>query len=600
MSFRRTIIIAILLALLTPVTLALLSGCDSTPEQPNFSNPFDPNGPNGGDPFDLTASLGDTNITLIWNNIQGYDLATYDVWHSLNFFDFYSSLGSVEVPTTDQVFFTYENPDPTAHHYFKIQAIDSQGHFTLTSHIVPATATTLARVVVGDGDNQVESRYINIRMNVTSGDSLRVSQSGHPDSEVVLPADESGAPVFLNWDLGPISDNDTTLTINVVVQNSTHLGDTNRVELDANFKPSLGLVQGGTKVAQLFPPLKLGTEGVISMRFADSLENLPDADWIDAAPTYDQYQLVDSANRQAIHAEFLGDFGFSFYRVLNVRADLLTDVTFLLDLAPDHISDVTDITAISNANATLMRFGESLDFTGVPWVAYADTTIITISSEPGRKSIYAQYRNDFADSPILTDYVVHLVQPVEVAITAPADGDIVVGGSFLRVQGTATSPSGIAPVDSVKFDGGDGFVHVSGTNNWSYMWEIPRFEIDTNHTIRARAWADGASTTTTMDVTVSQLVIGISSPAEDDTLSSDADIEISGFSFPVTGGAAIDSVVVDVGGVRALATGTGPWTYLWHAVAVGSITETSIEAVVYAGGDQQSASRTFHLAPPAP
>ena len=600
MSLRRTIIVTILLSLLIPTALSLLSGCDSTPDEPEFNNPFDPNGPNAGDPFELVATLGDTNITLLWNNIHGYDLVSYEVMHSLNFFENFFSIGTVEVPTLDIVNFTYQDPDPTSSHYFKIQAYDSQGNFTLTSHIVPASATTTARVVIGDGSNQIESRQINIRINVTNGDSLRISQSGHPDSEVVLPADESGDPTFLPWDLGPVDSNDTTLTILVMVQNGASLGDTSIVDLDVNFSPTLGLVQGGTKVAQLYPPLKMDTEGVVSMRFADSLENLENSSWVDPAPTYDQYQLVDTANPQGIHAEFLSDFGFSIFRLLTVRADLLTDVSFSLNLPADHITDVSTVQGICDANATLMRFNESLDFTSTPWITYSDTTTITISPEPGEKTIYAQFRNDFADSPILTDYVIHLVQPVEVAITAPAENDILNGGTILRIQGTATAPSGTAPVDLVMFDGGEGFIAATGTSNWSYMWEIPRFDADTNLTIRARAWAGDDSVTTTMNVVVSQLVIGINSPAEGDTVVSDTDVEISGFAFPVTGGAAIDSVVVEVDGVRGVAEGTQAWSFDWRVGVFEEVTEVVIGAVVYAGGGEHPTTQTIVVTPVVP
>lgn len=588
MSLRRTLIIAILLALLTPVALTLLSGCDSTPDAPVFNNPFDPNGPNGGDPFELLATLGDTSITLVWNNIFGYDLASYDVMHSQHLFEDFFSIGTVEVSEQPVVTFTYLDPDPTAYHYFMIQAYDTQGNFTQTSHIVPTEVSTPARVVVNEGSGQVPSRHINIRINVTTGDSLRINQSGHPDSEVVIAADDTGAPVSLPWDLGSVDNNDTTLTINVVVQNNTNVGDTNQVELDVNFSPTFVLAQGGTKVAELFPPLTIGNEGVVSMRFAQTEEALANQVWIDGASEYSSFELANTVNTQPIHAEFLGDFGFSYFRQLNVRADLMTEATFQLLLPSDHISEVSTIKGVSSANATFMRFNESLDFTGTPWTAYSDTTTIILSPEPGEKTIYAQYRNDFADSPILTDYVIHLLQGVEVAITAPSQNDFLPGGHIFQVLGTATSPSATNPVTLVKFDGGDGFMDVEGTENWSVSWDIPRFETNTDLTIRARAWAGTDSVTTLMDVIVTQLVVGISSPAAGDTLISGDDVEISGYAFAATGGAAIDSVVVEIDGNSGVAAGTGPWAFDWVVGSVTEEAEVAINATVYAGSTQHT------------
>ncbi len=597
MSLRRTLIIAFLLALLIPTSLAILSGCDSTPEAPVYDNPFDPDGANGGDPFDLIATLGDTNITLVWNNIADYDLASYKVLHSLSYQGEFSELGIVEVPELAVATFNYEDPDPTSTHYFKIQAYDSQGYYTLTSHIVPASATTLARVVIDEGSGKLESRHINIRINVTTGDSLRINQSGHPDSEVVLAADDTGAPVSLPWDLGLVDSNDTTLTISVAVQNGNTLGEANDVELDVDFTPTLTLSQGGTKVAHLFPPLTISSDAVIAMRFSDTSEGLAELPWLAGGTEYAGFELANTVNRQFIFAEFLSDFGFSFTRQLYVKADLMDDATFSLVLSSDHISEVRTIKALSNANATQMRFNESLDFTNTPWVAYSDTTTIILSPESGEKTIYAQYRNDFADSPIYTDYVVHLLQPVEVSITAPFEGDFVPGGQVFQILGTALSPSAIDTVTLVEFDGGDGFVDVVGTENWAVAWDVPRFEADTDFTIRARAWAGTESMTTTMNVVVTQLVVGITTPAEGDTLVSGSNVEISGVAFASAMGAAVDSVVVEIDGDSGVAEGTGPWTYDWVVGAVAEETEVLVFATVFAGSTQQSTQTQILITP---
>ena len=93
---------------------------------------------------------------------------------------------------------------------------------------------------------------------------------------------------------------------------------------------------------------------------------------------------------------------------------------------------------------------------------------------------------------------------MDVAITAPLDGDLVPSDLSLQVRGTAIAASGTAAVDSVKFDSGDGlgFVDVTGTDNWTFMWAVPSVLEDTEHALRARAWASGDSVTTTVSVTL--------------------------------------------------------------------------------------------------
>jgi hypothetical protein len=48
----------------------------------------------------------------------------------------------------------------------------------------------------------------------------------------------------------------------------------------------------------------------------------------------------------------------------------------------------------SVAAATEMRFGESPDFSGVPWRAWTPATEYTFSL-PGVKLVYGQFRNDW-------------------------------------------------------------------------------------------------------------------------------------------------------------------------------------------------------------
>jgi hypothetical protein len=59
-------------------------------------------------------------------------------------------------------------------------------------------------------------------------------------------------------------------------------------------------------------------------------------------------------------------------------------------------------------------------------------------------------------------------------------------------------------VDSVKFDAGDGegFLLADGTENWTFNWSIPAVAEETARVIRARAWADGDSVTTSLSVTL--------------------------------------------------------------------------------------------------
>ncbi len=500
MSIRR---IPLLLLLLTLGALALVGGCETKPTEPSYGNLFDPDGPDGGDPFHLVATYGSGKINLVWTHPEGYGITSYDVLQSPTYFGEYFSIAPVTPPTEGIAFFAWDGAEPNSTNFFKIQAYDSDGNHTATSHIAPVSLTTPALVFVNDNNvRSTATRHIELHITVSEGDSLRLSQGSQPTTETVIAAGDSGVAVSLDWDLGEAADNDTTMVVNVVTQLGVSLGDTNKVRMDVDFAPSLGLKIGGTRIGALRPDLKIPTTGMLNMRFAASEEELADQIWLPALGTYNQYQLEDTTAPQTIYAEFLGDFGFSIIDDLTVTADLLEDPGFYLALPEDHITEQSTVMGICDAVATQMRFSESLDFSGVTWQAYRDTAMINLSEGAGQKVIYGQFRNDFAQSGILTDYAIYLSQPLAIGFTAPAENDTITGGTILLVQGLTTAPNGSTPVDSVKVNLGEDWVDTWGTTNWRYTWTTPVVEEITDVVLRARAWAAGDSATSVRNVTM--------------------------------------------------------------------------------------------------
>ncbi|PID78606.1 hypothetical protein CSB20_14310 [bacterium DOLZORAL124_64_63] len=479
----------------------LMTGCESKPTAPVMDNRFDPHGPQATHPFDLTAYYSNGTITLTWRQTPEFGIVNYDVQHSTTYSGEFFSIGTVEASANETAFFIWEDVPPTSDHFFKIQAFDAGGNYTNTDIVTPVSLSTPAVVVVGDdNDRHVASRNVVLNIFVTEGDSLRISQDGAPGRETVVAAAPAGAAKSVAWDLGEAPANDTVMHVNVVVQNGTSLGDTNKVNLTVDFTPTLALAGGGTRIASRQPTFQIPSDGMVSMRLADSEENLAAQDWITPQPSYNLYQLADTTAPQTIYAEFLSDFGFSVLDDLTVTADLLEDAAFHLDLPADHITSQRTVQAINSAVATQMRFSESLDFHGVDWEAYQETAPITLSADAGQKVIYGQFRNDFSQSGILTDFAIYLSQPVAIAFTAPAAGDTLTGGGTLQIMGTTTAPSGSAPVDSVKIDTGDGWTDAVGIATWSHSWTSPVVTEITDVSLRARAWAAQDSATAVLNL----------------------------------------------------------------------------------------------------
>ncbi len=503
MPFRRITIALFLTALGLAGTLAFLAGCEKSPSAPVFDNPFDPQGPDSGNPLHLTATLGNSSILLSWTQPQGFNIAYYELSHSFNYFSDFLPIGSVEHSDAAFGSFSYENPEPTTTHSVKIQAFDADGNFTNLTDQSPVSRPTPPRVVVGDGSGSTATRNVTLQVTVSTGDTLRISNDRDFAVETRVPVAVAGQPQDIPWVLGEAAGNDTTLVVRVLAFPSSGVADTAVVRLTVDFAPAFTVAGNPPTVSSRELVLDIPLEGVISMRFAASEDGLPSQLWIPAAPSV-PYTLANSANQQEIWGQFLGDFDFTATVSLTVVPDLLQETSFALDLPEDHITDESTVTVLAAAAATEMRFSESLDFSSVPWTAYADTSLLALSPAPGRKVIYGQFRNDWAESAILTDYVIYLSQPVDVVILAPAEGDTVPAATPLLVTGIATGSSGTAPVDSVKFDAGDGegFRPVTGTDSWSFMWDVPAVTADTAVALRARAWAAGDSVTTSATVTV--------------------------------------------------------------------------------------------------
>ncbi len=184
-------------------------------------------------------------------------------------------------------------------------------------------------------------------------------------------------------------------------------------------------------------------------------------------------------------------------------------------------------------------------------------------------------------------------------IFAPVEGDIVVGGSTLLTRGTAAPGTEAAAVDLVQLDLGDGlgFREVIGLDNWQLNWNVPTFTTDTEVIIRARAYAEDLEVTDSVTVTVTQLAVNIIDPLDGASVLGGEPLAINGDASGILGGAALDSVVVDIGAEHLVASGTTAWDTTWLAPSVGADTPVDIIATAWAGGESVSSTISVTVVP---
>ncbi len=592
-TFRKLLAIAFVLALGVPVVFSLLPGCDSSPSEPVYENPFDPLGPDAGDPLQVRATaFNDTTVRLIWNQPQGLGITKYIISSSAYRDSGWGVIGEKEhtsKPTTD---YSYHDAASTSTTWYRIQAFTAT-EFTITAYAMPDSATTGPRVIVGTGFGHTATRFTKLEITVTKGDMVRIAlDSTFTESLVTVPAGAPGYPLKLTYDIGPAAGNNETRTLYVVSFSNGFESVPSVQTIRVDFKPAFTVISDPKTLATRTVDLTIPTEGVLNMRFFAELADTATTPWVPVSDTYVGYQLSDSANKQTIYGQFQGDFGFNSLVEHKVTPDLLTSITFKLILPEDHVTDESTVRGVSAAVATHLRYSESADFTSAPWVTYSDTLSISLSPQPGHKVIYVQYLNDWTQSGTLTDYAIHVTQPAEVSFWAPLEGDVILGGTSFQVRGASTVGSGDGTVFLVKFDPGDGggFVIVEGTETWSHIWNVPSFTTDTPLIIRAQAWygpsADNLETVTTaITVTVTQLAVTITEPVDGANLTGNKLAKFTGTAAGVLGGAPLDSVTIDIGEDHFPASGTGNWSANWEAPLWDADSTLTLAATVWAGGD---------------
>ena len=587
----RTLPLLWTLALTAAALFGLLAGCEKSADRQHLDNPFDPAGPLGGDGLQIRAIASPNQIVLTWNQPQNMGISEYILYKSESPNGPTEQLAIVAQTTATTGSYIYSYPDPTRTLWFRAQAFTAGGDFTITSLAVPASAAVGPTIIVGDTVSSLATRYPEFAVTVGFGDSLLIGFDDDYSDSIRVPVAGPDLPTVFSLDLGAATAADTFV---LHVKSWDSLGESlpTVMRLPVTFAPRQRVI--GASPLQLIRrviDLSIPATGVVQMRFAASTAALAAAPWVPGAAIYEDYELSDSANSQDIWGEFVSDFGFSTTNKLTVRPDLLGSATFKLLLPSNRVVSTRYLVAQSTAKATQLRISESPNFAAVPWQTYADTLTFEISAAEGTKTIYAQYRNDWAESAILTDFCTYVAQGADVRIFAPGEGDVVVGGSTLQVRGTASAGTGFANLDSVRVDFGDGlgFREVVGTENWQLNWNVPVFAADTPLVLRARAWADSVVVTDVVNVTVTQLAVAILSPLDGASVAGGSTVTISGTAVGELGGAPVDSVVVDVGGLHFTPTGTATWTASWPVPAVGVDTPADIVATAWAAG--QSASR---------
>jgi hypothetical protein len=225
----------------------------------------------------------------------------------------------------------------------------------------------------------------------------------------------------------------------------------------------------------------------------------------------------------------------------------------------------------------------------------------------GDQTVYAQFRNHWFLSGIISETVTVSGAVLDVAFTTPLDGDPVSGGNPTELSGRAGPLPDRFAFTALDIHLGDGWQSLPPDTTWEATWDAPRFEVDTPRRLGIRAIAEHDSTGESIEgvqwieVTVSQLTVSITEPVEGAELITGGPITLRGRATQDLTSAPLDSVVVTIADVRLpLYEGLGGWTARWDAPAVAEDESTTVTATAHAGEHSVTTSVGAILVPPEP
>lgn len=605
------------------VILSLLAGAGflgcSTTDEAEFLNPLDPRNPESVDPFGLVAFYDDGKVTLDWTVPAGPAIAQVVIEGIINSQP--TDLDTVDVDVTTYV---VSEPRGNTDNLYRLRALDANGFAAQTSHMVAATVFVPPWIDIAlatddpAGGVKISRAVHDIVVRAVAGDLVQIDTLRDFSTTSALDLAD-GQAVYEQFQLRKLRREGIALPDRQLYVRAGLLlsggGDPLWSSVDS-LRVSMALITGinkaggGATVARPFVNLNLtsGGAGVDSVRFATSEEGLAAAPWLPPAASYLDVPLDDTAAPQSIIAQFASSFGDVVQSApLPLRGDPLTTVSLNPQLPSSGLVEGQLLRLTPRAVATEMRLSTDPGFADAPWRAYADTVDLAMPHQGGDQTIYGQFRNHWFLSGIISETVTVSGAVLDVAFTAPLDGDPVSGGNTAYLSGQAGPLPDRFAFTALDIHLGDGWQSMPPDTTWEATWEVPRFEVDTPRRLGIRAIAEHDSTGESIEgvqwieVTVSQLTVSITEPTEGAELTTGGLITLRGRATRDLTSAPLDSVVVTIADTSlTLREGLGGWTARWDAPAVTEATPTTVTATAHAGEDSVTTSVGAILVPPEP
>jgi len=467
--------------------LAFLTGCTETPQEPIWSNPFDPGGTLGGDPFSVQANYSGHQVIVTWNVPAVPGITSFLVERAS------AATGPfTTIATLEPIFSSYSDTEyvPDQANYYRVRATNASAETSPSSSVIAAEVMVPPDITIGETAT-IARRQVDITVRSSRGESIEIDDtSAFP---APLSAEIVDGVAVVMWDVGLATANNEWKHIYVRIFFSGIPGAAHHDSIQVDFSPDLSFEGNPETLASRSTPLvMIGGSGIEAMRFAADREILSSADWLDGADTHDSYELTALPDSQLVYGEFTSDLGISWIDSVWAVPDDLSPLELVLnggsattagdDFLVDFVAVATDMRLASTPE----------DLATTAWQPYdLPMTWAHDRCDSGvAKTVYVQVRNDWFEPNALSGSVIWLPsEALGLTYTGPG---LVTSGETVELVGTAIGNTCGSPLASVEIDTGTGYVVADGTLSWSFDWTVPTVSEITTHTIAWRV-SDGAT-----------------------------------------------------------------------------------------------------------
>lgn len=422
--------------------LAALGACSRDPGDPEYDNPFDPDGTTPGQGYALFVEARGDSVIMTWDNIPGVD--GYRLYWSdessafKGMEDISDILDTLIRPgTAPRIEFSHRIFTAERTNYYRVMGITSfsSGGEAIPENMVPSAAATLdisALALPVGAISSTPTRFIELDLLTGVADSMEVSNRRDFSGSTVF-AVGTATKTRVDWALPEVAKDRTDLWVHFRSRMAGSVGTADSFAIQARFDPTLIVERGlrldaaqralvlvdTTLVFRIGPLAGQQLERVIRERFVPGGSGSGSYEFVEeiaGASLVGPFQVtwdpqVEPLVKGQVKAFLRSDFGFVDSTLVGLGIPTALGNPSM-EIVDGEFTTTRDIRVrVTAPSAGYVLLSEQPDFSTGSWVTYADTLDHQLEDRLGFRFLYAAVSNPILTSTAVTSTPVTLVSP---------------------------------------------------------------------------------------------------------------------------------------------------------------------------------------------